>query len=75
MYKFRWLLARQFKNYNHLFAVVKADLVSNQNIQSGVSYTFSTNDDGLTNFTGRNAHVTLSNTVLKAVLSQLPPGK
>ena len=56
--------------------VIKADLLTNQNIQSGASYMFSTKDNNLAkNFTGGDISIILPNTVLKTALNQLPSGK
>lgn len=64
------------KKYKFCPTVVKADLVSNQSIQSGASYMFSTKvDDSGKDYTGGNVNVTLPNSILKSVLTMLPSGK
>ena len=55
---------------------MKANLASNESIESGQPYIFSTKDNTPDNtFTGGDILIMLSNNVLKSVLNQRPSGK
>ena len=47
----------------HIFAVLKAEYVSNGTINKG--YVFPDEDDDLTNYTGRNAQLSMSSNLLQ----------
>ena len=49
--------------YVHIFAVLKAKYVSNGTINKG--YVFPDEDDDLTNYTGRNAQLSMSSNLLQ----------
>jgi len=59
----------------NLLTVIKAELTTEEDIESDKPYMFPDSDDNMTSFTGRRAQVMLSNELLKNVLSQLPPSK
>ncbi|XP_065906698.1 uncharacterized protein [Dysidea avara] len=52
--------------------VVKAQRLSNENIQAGEAYVFPDEQDNLTSFTGGDTQIMIPNSVLRHVMEQLP---
>ena len=55
--------------------MIKAELTTEEDIESDKPYMFPNSDDNIESFTGRSAQVMLSTELLKSVLNQLPPSK
>ena len=57
------------------FTVVKAQRLSNENVQAGEAYVFPDEQDDLTSFTGGGTQIMIPNSVLRHVVEQLPSSK
>ena len=57
------------------FLVIKASLISNENIEAGEPYIFPSPDDDVSEFTGGNTQFEFPNAALKDVLDKLPESK
>ena len=62
-------------NHHGQPTVVKAQRLSNENIQAGEAYVFPDEQDNLTSFTGGDTQIMIPNSVLRHVMEQLPSSK
>jgi len=56
----------------YLCVVVKAQRLSNENVQAGEAYVFPDEQDDLTSFSGGDAQIMVPNSILRHVVEQLP---
>ena len=57
-----------------MFAVIKAEIVTQESISLARPYVFPDNSDNITSFTGRTGQILLPSMLLQDVLDKLPQG-